>query len=129
MKVTPKQLRGGRVLSGLGVRELAQASGLSPTSISQIETGRTKTPHPATLDSLRAALEESGIEFGSNGWIRHVDDHQGEPGDRPTLLPDERVRVLRLLRQVMRILKEHQDGTEAKNHEGGLASELADDDF
>lgn len=105
MKVTSKQIRGARVLSGLGVRELAEVAGISPTAVSQIETGRTKSPHTTTLDVLRTALEDHGIEFGPNGWIRHVGDHQDGPGDSPTRPPDERQRALELLRRATRILQ------------------------
>ena len=104
-KMTARQLRGARVLASLGVRELAEAAGLSPTAVSQIETGRTKTPHSTSLDVLRTALEDHGIEFGPNGWIRHVDDREGGASDHPALPSDERERVLRLLRQATRILQ------------------------
>jgi len=86
--LTVKQLRGARALSGLGVRELAKIAGLSPTAVSQLENGRIKSPRASTLERLRTALEDHGVEFGSKGWIRHVGDDPDESADRPTLPPN-----------------------------------------
>ena len=45
----------------LGVRDLASAAGVSPTTISKIERGETLAPR--TLAAIRAALEAAGVEF------------------------------------------------------------------
>lgn len=72
--LTRTQIRAGRTIAGLGVRDLAIAAGLSPTAVSQIETGRTEQPHESTLRSLRTALEEHGVQFNPGGWLRRRDD-------------------------------------------------------
>ena len=68
------QLRAGRLLSGLGVRELANECGVSVGSIANIENRRTDRPRKNTLEAMRVALEGRGVEFGPKGWVRHVDD-------------------------------------------------------
>ncbi len=72
--LTRAQVRAGRVLAGLGVRALAKDADLSPTAISQLETGRTEHAHESTLKKLRDTLENHGIEFRSGGWLRRRDD-------------------------------------------------------
>lgn len=71
---TRRQLRAARALADIGVRQLARAAGLSPTAVSQIETGKTMSARPATLQALRRVFAGHGIEFGPRGWIRHRDD-------------------------------------------------------
>jgi transcriptional regulator with XRE-family HTH domain len=48
----------------LGVRDLASAAGVSPTTISRVERG--DALYPRTLSAIRAALEAAGVEF-TNG--------------------------------------------------------------
>jgi len=56
-----EQLQAARSDRGLSLRELAEASGLSLTTVHQIETGRT-SPGLATLQSLASAL---GVPLGA----------------------------------------------------------------
>jgi len=81
--ITINQLRAGRAIARLGVRELASAAGLSATALSHLETGRTRNPHKTTLAALRAALAACGVDFAPGGWIRHSADayvEQNPPG-------------------------------------------------
>ena len=72
--MTVNQLRAGRAIARLGVRELAKAAGLSVTAISRLESGHTRNPHKATLAVLRAALAARGVDFAPGGWTRHISD-------------------------------------------------------
>jgi transcriptional regulator with XRE-family HTH domain len=49
----------------LGVRDVAGAAGVSPTTLASFENGKS-TPHPRTIAAIRAALEAAGVEF-TNG--------------------------------------------------------------
>lgn len=60
--MTPLQLRLARTALRLGVRELAQVAGISPTTVTRFEAGRGGV-HSGTLASLEAALEDRGIVF------------------------------------------------------------------
>ena len=72
--ITVNQVRAGRAIARLSVRDLASAAGLSPAALSHLETGHTRTPHKATLSALRAALTAHGIDFAPDGWTRHIGD-------------------------------------------------------
>ncbi len=72
--ITRHHLRAGRAISGIAVRDLAERARLSPTAISQIETGKTQTPREKTLMSLASVLSGAGVEFAGGGWVRHRDD-------------------------------------------------------
>ena len=61
--INAAQCRGARAMLQLGVRELAERAGLSPTTISSFERGRTFQPEPQTLEALRRAFEGLGIMF------------------------------------------------------------------
>ncbi len=61
--INAAQCRGARAMLQLGVRELAERTGLSPTTISSFERGRTFQPEPQTLEALRRAFEGLGIMF------------------------------------------------------------------
>ena len=50
-----------RAATGLGLRELAQAAGVSPNTVSRLERG--EELKPATVEAMRAALEAAGVEF------------------------------------------------------------------
>jgi transcriptional regulator with XRE-family HTH domain len=63
-----EQLQAVRRHRGLSLRDLAQVSGLSPTTVHQIETGRT-SPGLGTLQSLATAL---GVPLGAL-----LDGHDG----------------------------------------------------
>ncbi|MBB2165388.1 helix-turn-helix domain-containing protein [Gluconacetobacter sp. 1b LMG 1731] len=50
----------------LGVRELALAAQVSPTTITRLERG--EDLYPRTIEAIRIALEAAGVEFiGENG--------------------------------------------------------------
>jgi transcriptional regulator with XRE-family HTH domain len=49
-----RQVRDERLLSQ---RELAEAAGLSPTTILKLEASRVEDPHPRTVRKLAAALK------------------------------------------------------------------------
>lgn len=59
--LTPEALRAARGLLNWGVRDLASASGVAFTSISQFENGRPM--RRSTSLKLIAALEAQGVEF------------------------------------------------------------------
>ena len=84
-ELTARQLRAGRALVRMGVRELARAAQVSPASVSSFETGRNASPRLQTRRSLRQALVENGVDFGPHGWIRHRDE--ANPGPAPLILP------------------------------------------
>lgn len=45
----------------IGVRELAVAAAVSPTTITRLERG--EALYPRTVAAIRAALEKNGVEF------------------------------------------------------------------
>ena len=55
------QCKMARAATGLGVRELAEAAGVSPNTVARLERG--EDLKQATIDSIRAALESAGVEF------------------------------------------------------------------
>ena len=59
--ITPLQLKLGRVAAGLGVRELAELSGVGAATITRIENGR--PGNKSTLYVLEHFLSEQGIIF------------------------------------------------------------------
>lgn len=50
-----------RAATGLGVRDLAKAAGVSPDTIARLERG--ETLRDSTVEAIRAALESAGVEF------------------------------------------------------------------
>jgi len=86
--LTANQLRAGRAIARLGIRELASASGLSTTTISHLETGRTRNAHQTTMRALRAALTAHGVDFALGGWTRHLDDAHGVQSGPPESITD-----------------------------------------
>jgi transcriptional regulator with XRE-family HTH domain len=52
-----RQLHAWRIRRGLSQLELAKAAGLQQKTISEIETGKVRDPHPGTLRKLAAALD------------------------------------------------------------------------
>ncbi|WP_395444910.1 helix-turn-helix domain-containing protein [Caulobacter sp. UC70_42] len=60
--LTPMQIRLARTALGLGVRELAAAAGISPSTVQRFESG-IGGMQTRTLDGLQKVLEESGIIF------------------------------------------------------------------
>ncbi|KFI33166.1 DNA-binding protein [Haematobacter missouriensis] len=64
----PEQLKMARVALGLGVRELGEVAGVSFTTISRFETGKSGL-QLSTADALRKALEAQGIQFLESGQV------------------------------------------------------------
>ena len=55
------QCKMARAATGLGVRELAEAAGVSPNTVARLERG--EALRQQTIDSIRAALEGAGVVF------------------------------------------------------------------
>jgi transcriptional regulator with XRE-family HTH domain len=66
--MSPEQVKMARAALGLGVRELGEISGVSFTTISRYENGKSGL-HMATADALRKALEAQGIQFLESGQV------------------------------------------------------------
>ncbi|MBU3032396.1 helix-turn-helix domain-containing protein [Paracoccus marinaquae] len=66
--MTPEQVRMARAATGLGVRDLGEAAGVSFTSVSRFETGKSGLHH-ATAEAIRKALEARGIQFLEDGQV------------------------------------------------------------
>ena len=60
--ITPMQMRLARTALGLGVRELATAAGVAPSTVQRFESERGDM-HSRTLDQVQKVLEEAGIVF------------------------------------------------------------------
>ena len=71
--VTPAQCRAARGLLDWSQQDLAKQAGVGIVTIRQLEAG-TNTPRRATLEVVRRAFEEAGIEF--------IDENGGGPGVR-----------------------------------------------
>ena len=78
MTFTPAHSRAARALIGWSQDQLAAASKVAKATIANFETGK-RDPYPRTLDDLRQALEEMGVEFSNGG-------HTGVRVRWPTLL-------------------------------------------
>jgi len=66
------QCRMARVATGHGVRELAEAAGVSSQTVSRLERG--ELLRPATVAKIQAALEAAGVVF--------IEQNGGGPGVR-----------------------------------------------
>lgn len=73
MIFSPPLVKAARALLEWDQRDLAAASGLSMTAINNFERGLGRT-RPATLDAIKSALEDHGIEFPASGGLRRIDD-------------------------------------------------------
>lgn len=107
LPITRNQLRAGRILASLGVRDLAKLTGLSSTAIGQIETGRTTAPHQQTVGALVTALQGCGIEFAPGGWVRHHEDHEHKGvslANTKPLVSSTRSELMRLLWKMQSLL-------------------------
>lgn len=71
-ELTAAQSRMARAATGLGVRELASAAGVSPDTVARLE--RREQLRPATLAAIRASLEAAGVAF--------IPENGGGPGVR-----------------------------------------------
>ena len=60
--ITSLQVKLARTALGLGVRDLAKAAGVSPTTVTRFESGMAGV-HSGTLDRLQTVLEEGGVVF------------------------------------------------------------------
>jgi transcriptional regulator with XRE-family HTH domain len=63
--MTPAQCRAARALLDWNQDKLAEAAQVSVVTVRNYENGKI-TPHRATLDVMRRALEAAGVEF-TNG--------------------------------------------------------------
>ena len=66
------QCKMARAATGLGLRDLARNSGVSPNTVSRLERG--EELKPATVLAIRTALEAAGVEF--------IEENGGGPGVR-----------------------------------------------
>lgn len=66
------QSRMARAATGLGVRDVAKAAGVSPNTVARLERG--EELRPSTLAAIRAALEAAGVAF--------IEENGGGPGVR-----------------------------------------------
>jgi predicted transcriptional regulator len=71
--ITPSQCRAARGLLGWNQEDLATKAGVSQVTVHQLEAGVTQ-PRRATLDVIRRAFENAGVEF--------IDENGGGPGVR-----------------------------------------------
>ena len=69
MTITTAQIRGARGLLDWSQAELSRRTGISTTSIGNIESGNTQ-PRESTLSVIRKAFEDGGIEFVSNNGVQ-----------------------------------------------------------
>jgi transcriptional regulator with XRE-family HTH domain len=58
----PIQVKLARVALGLGVRELAEAASIAPSTITRFESGKGGM-QARTLDKIQRVLERGGVEF------------------------------------------------------------------
>jgi GAF domain-containing protein len=61
--LSSSQIRAGRALLNWSVRELSEASGVSATTIKRIETNGSDTVRRSSVEAIRCALEERGVDF------------------------------------------------------------------
>ena len=61
-----------RAATGLGVRELAEAAGVSPNTVARLERG--EELKASTVAAIREALEAAGVDF--------IEENGGGPGVR-----------------------------------------------
>jgi transcriptional regulator with XRE-family HTH domain len=59
--IKPEQIRMARGALKLGVRELAEKTGLTANTISRVENGAESMA--STLEKIQRALEAAGVEF------------------------------------------------------------------
>lgn len=71
--MTPSQCRAARGLLRWSLPALAEASGVSVSTVNSFELER-RTPIPANLAAIKSAFEKAGVEF--------LDANGGGPGVR-----------------------------------------------
>ena len=69
MTISTAQMRGARGLLNWGQNDLSERTGISTTSIGSIENG-ISIPRESSLNAIRKAFEDAGIEFTGNDGIR-----------------------------------------------------------
>ena len=60
--ITPLQMKLDRTALGLGVRELAAAADVAPSTVQRFESGKGDM-HSRTLDKVQRTLEDGGVIF------------------------------------------------------------------
>jgi len=68
--VTPEQARGARAMLKVGVREVSNAVGVTPNTVSRIEARSDPSkrgPQTSTITVLQSWYESQGIQFIENG--------------------------------------------------------------
>jgi transcriptional regulator with XRE-family HTH domain len=60
--MTSLQLKLARTALRLGVRELAKAAGVSPSTIMRFESGKSGL-HSSTMERIQKVLEDGGVTF------------------------------------------------------------------
>jgi transcriptional regulator with XRE-family HTH domain len=60
--ISSEQCLGARAMLRLTRDQLAKSSQVAVATLADFETGR-RTPHPRTLEAIRATLEAAGVEF------------------------------------------------------------------
>ena len=73
MTISPEQCRAARGLLGWSQADLSRASETATKTIADFERGA-REPYARTLDDVRAAFEQAGVEF--------IDENGGGPGLR-----------------------------------------------
>ena len=68
--MNPDQARAARAVLKVGVREVAEATGVTPNTVSRIENPKEDTkrgPQPTTISAIKHWYEEKGIQFLESG--------------------------------------------------------------
>jgi transcriptional regulator with XRE-family HTH domain len=73
MSISPAQCRAARGLLGWSQSDLSKASRTATKTIADFERGA-RAPYPRTLEDIREAIEQAGVEF--------IDENGGGPGVR-----------------------------------------------
>lgn len=71
MTISTAQIRGARGLLNWGQSDLSERTGISTTSIGSIENG-ISIPRESSLNAIRKAFEDAGIEFLPNDGVRFI---------------------------------------------------------
>jgi transcriptional regulator with XRE-family HTH domain len=71
--INPAQCRAARGLLAWSQQDLAREAGIGVVTVHQFEAG-TSAPRRATIDVIKRAFEEAGVEF--------IDENGGGPGVR-----------------------------------------------
>ena len=69
MKISGKQIRAARALTGLTQRQLATAAGLSLATVNNFERQEIDL-RMSTADRMQSALESVGVEFLADDGVR-----------------------------------------------------------